>query len=67
MPIMLQQNTNTYAGLVNGMRGTVEEVILDTDVQGKYIHLSGACERSSGGRPASMHVSPFFSEPKGKL
>jgi hypothetical protein len=34
MPIMLQQNTNTYAGLVNGMRGTVEEVILDTDVRG---------------------------------
>ena len=34
MPIMLQQNTNTYAGLVNGMRGTAEEVILDTDVRG---------------------------------
>jgi hypothetical protein len=31
---MLQQNTNTYAGLVNGMRGTAEEVILDTSVQG---------------------------------
>jgi hypothetical protein len=34
MPIMLQQNTNTYAGLVNGMRGTAEEVILDASVQG---------------------------------
>jgi hypothetical protein len=40
MPIMLQQNTNTYAGLVNGMRGVAEEVILDTDVQGTvYIWL----------------------------
>jgi hypothetical protein len=34
MPIMLQQNTNTYAGLVNGMRGTADEVILDASVQG---------------------------------
>jgi len=34
IPIMLQQNTNTYAGLVNGMRGTTEEIILDTSVQG---------------------------------
>ena len=34
MPIMLQQNTNTYAGLVNGMRGSAEEVILDASVQG---------------------------------
>jgi hypothetical protein len=34
MPIILQQNTNTYAGLVNGMRGTAEEVILDASVQG---------------------------------
>ena len=34
MPIMLQQNTNTYAGLVNSMRGTAEEVILDASVQG---------------------------------
>ena len=34
MPIMLQQNTNTYAGLVNGMRGTAEEVVLDASVQG---------------------------------
>jgi hypothetical protein len=34
MPIMLQQNTNTYAGLVNGMRGTAEEVILDASMQG---------------------------------
>ena len=24
VPIMLQQNTNTYAGLVNGMRGTAK-------------------------------------------
>lgn len=31
---MLQQNTNTYAGLVNGMRGTAEEVILDASMQG---------------------------------
>jgi hypothetical protein len=36
MPIMLQQNTNTYAGLVNGMRGTAEEVILHKDVQGMH-------------------------------
>jgi hypothetical protein len=36
MPIMLQQNTNTYTGLVNGMRGAAEEVILDTGVQGIY-------------------------------
>jgi hypothetical protein len=34
MPITLQQNTNTYASLVNGMRGTAEEVILDASVQG---------------------------------
>jgi hypothetical protein len=34
MPVMLQQNTNTYAGLVNGMRGAAEEVIVDADVQG---------------------------------
>jgi hypothetical protein len=34
IPIMLQQNTNTYTGLVNGMRGTAEEVILDASVQG---------------------------------
>lgn len=34
MPVMLQQNTNTYAGLVNGMRGAAEEVILDADGQG---------------------------------
>ena len=34
MPIMLQQNTNTYAGLVNSMRDTAEEVILDASVQG---------------------------------
>jgi hypothetical protein len=39
MPIMLQQNTNTYAGLVNGMRGAAEEVILDTGVQGTYSDL----------------------------
>ena len=35
MPVMLQQNTNTYAGLVNGMRGTAEEVILDTHMRGR--------------------------------
>ena len=34
MPIMLQQNTNTYAGLVNGMRGSAEKVILDASAQG---------------------------------
>jgi hypothetical protein len=34
MPVMLQQNTNTYAGLVNGMRGTAEEVVLDSSAQG---------------------------------
>jgi hypothetical protein len=39
MPIMLQQNTNTYAGLVNGMRGTAEEVILDAGVQGIQINI----------------------------
>ncbi|PVH67769.1 hypothetical protein DL98DRAFT_600143 [Cadophora sp. DSE1049] len=33
IPIMLQQNTNTYAGLVNGMRGSAEEVILDVSVR----------------------------------
>jgi hypothetical protein len=38
MPIMLQQNTNTYAGLVNGMRGTAEEVILDASVQGIWMN-----------------------------
>ena len=46
MPIMLQQNTNTYAGLVNGMRGTAEEVILDASVQGiqmVIIFASFAC------------------------
>ncbi|KIM92624.1 hypothetical protein OIDMADRAFT_62391 [Oidiodendron maius Zn] len=39
MPIMLQQNTNTYAGLVNGMRGTAEEVVLDTNVQGLHMTI----------------------------
>jgi hypothetical protein len=39
MPIMLQQNTNTYAGLVNGMRGTAEEVILDTGVEGMHVMI----------------------------
>lgn len=34
MPVMLQQNTNTFAGLVNGMRATGEEVVLDTNTQG---------------------------------
>jgi hypothetical protein len=36
IPIMLQQNTNTYAGPVNGIRGTAEEGILHKDVQGIY-------------------------------
>jgi hypothetical protein len=43
MPIMLQQNTNTYAGLVNGMRGTAEEIILDTGVQGIYMVVFHVC------------------------
>lgn len=34
MPVMLLQNTNTSAGLVNGMTGSAEEVILDRDVRG---------------------------------
>jgi hypothetical protein len=34
MPVMLLQNTNTSAGLVNGMTGSAEEVILDQDVRG---------------------------------
>jgi hypothetical protein len=34
MPVMLLQNTNTSAGLVNGMMGSAEEVILDIDVRG---------------------------------
>ncbi len=29
----------TYAGLVNGMRGTAEEVILDTSVQGIQMEI----------------------------
>jgi hypothetical protein len=29
MPVMLLQNTNTSAGLVNGMTGSAEEVILE--------------------------------------
>ena len=33
MPIMLQQNTNTYAGLVNNIRGTAKKVILNTNMQ----------------------------------
>ena len=37
MPVMLQQNTNTSADVVNGMRGTAEEVILGTGVEG--IHM----------------------------
>jgi hypothetical protein len=43
MPIMLQQNTNTYAGLVNGMRGTAEEIILDTAVQGAHMVILVVC------------------------
>jgi hypothetical protein len=35
-PVMLLQNTNTSVGLVNGMTGSIEEVILDRDVQGIY-------------------------------
>jgi len=33
MPVMLLQNTNTSAGLVNGMTGFAEEVNLDIDVR----------------------------------
>jgi hypothetical protein len=36
MPVMLLQNTNTSAGLVNGMTGTAEELILDRDTQGMH-------------------------------
>ena len=39
MPVMLQQNTNIYTGLVNSMRGTAEEVILDASVQGIQINI----------------------------
>src|SRR5271167_1455083 len=34
MLVMLLQNTNTSAGLVNGMTRSAEEVILDRDVRG---------------------------------
>jgi PIF1-like helicase/helitron helicase-like protein len=34
MPVMLLHNTKTSSGLVNGMTGTAERAILDTDVQG---------------------------------
>jgi hypothetical protein len=36
MPVMLLQNTNTNAGLVNGMTGTAEEAVLDEAVQGRF-------------------------------
>ena len=32
MPVMLLHNTKTSLGLVNGMTGTAERAILDTDV-----------------------------------
>jgi hypothetical protein len=35
MPVMLLQNTNTSAGIVNGMTGTAEEPVLDEAVQGR--------------------------------
>lgn len=40
MLVMLLQNTNTAAGLVNGMTGVPEEVILDKDVPGIRIEVS---------------------------
>ena len=39
MPVMLLQNTNTSAGLVNGMTGSTEEVILNQDVRGIGCYL----------------------------
>jgi ATP-dependent exoDNAse (exonuclease V) alpha subunit len=36
MPVMLLQNTNTSAGLVNGMTGTAEEAVLDKAIQGRF-------------------------------
>ena len=39
MPIMLLHNAKTSSGLVNGMTGTAERAILDTDVQGSHRRL----------------------------
>ena len=36
MPVMLLQNTNTSAGLVNGMTGTAEEAVLDKAIHGRF-------------------------------
>ena len=37
MPVILLYNTRTSSGLVNGMTGTAERAILNTDVQGTYL------------------------------
>lgn len=40
MPVMLLHNTKTSSGLVNGMTGTAERAILDTDIQGTSLLAS---------------------------
>jgi hypothetical protein len=47
MPVMLLQNTNTSAGLVNGMTGFAEEVILDVDVRGMHRALRYSLQANS--------------------
>jgi hypothetical protein len=39
MPVILLHNTKTTSGLVNGMTGTAERAILDTDIQGMSLLL----------------------------
>ncbi|KFZ24678.1 hypothetical protein V502_00843, partial [Pseudogymnoascus sp. VKM F-4520 (FW-2644)] len=71
MPIMLQQNTNTYAGLVNGMRGTAEEVILDASVQASWMELDSQFVLCTAPlicvlvRPAHDHNLSFSNVPDG--